>query len=76
MTKVVLTRKMLDMIRTGIHDRETICYDELSNISFNSITDCDKHFKELKKRCEAELKLCDKVTTWAISMERKRGYHD
>jgi|TARA_E500000318_G_C3449685_1_gene168299 hypothetical protein len=74
MSRVVLTRKMLDMISTGIADRETIITDELSHISFNSVTDCDPHLKENKKRCEAEWKLCQAVNDWIYAVKQKRGY--
>ena len=64
MTRVVLTRKMLDMIRTGICDRETILNDEISYDPLN------------KKQLEEEMKTCEKITAWALAVERKRGYHD
>jgi len=63
MSRVVLTRKMLGIIREGINDRRTILNDDLS---------FDPNNKELIE----QMKLCDKVTTWAIAVETKRGYHE
>jgi len=76
MSRVVLTKKMLDMIETGIQDREIIITDELSHINCNSVTDCDPNYKEDKKRCEAEMKLCNKVNDWIYAIRQKRGYYE
>tara|TARA_R110001583_G_scaffold120516_1_gene271772 strand:- start:156 stop:389 length:234 start_codon:yes stop_codon:yes gene_type:complete len=76
MSRVVLTKKMLDMIETGIDDRIMIITDQLSNISFYSETDCDPRFKEDKKRLEAEMKLCSKVNDWYYAIRQKRGYNE
>ena len=64
------------MIETGIDDRIMILNDELSHISFNSVTDCDSHYKEDKKRCEADMKLCNKVNDWIYATKQKRGYNE
>ena len=76
MSRVVLTKKMLEMIFTGIDDRIMILTDELSHISFNSVTDCDPPYKEDKKRCEADMKLCNKVNDWVFAIRHKRGYYE
>ena len=76
MSRVVLTKKMLEMIETGIDDRIMILTDELSHISCNSVTDCDPSYKEDKKKCEADMKLCNKVNDWIYAIRQKRGYNE
>ena len=72
MSRVVLTKKMLEMIETGIDDRIMILTDELSHISCNSVTDCDPSYKEDKKKCEADMKLCNRNEV----IMRSKVYYD
>jgi len=76
MSRVVLTKKMLEIIAAGIEDREMILNDELSNLNFYSVNVSDPRYKEDKKRLEADMKLCDKVNDWLYAVEKKRGYYE
>ena len=63
MSRVVLTKKMLEIISTGIDDRRVIIGDDLS---------CD--YVTNKKELEKELEICDKVDDWIFAIKKKRGY--
>ena len=65
MSRVVLTKKMLEMICTGIDDRMTVINDDLS---FDNIP----NKKELKENWET----CQKVNDWIYAIKQKRGYHE
>ena len=65
MSRVVLTKKMLEIISTGIDDRRIIIGDDLS---------CDNILN--KKELEKELEICQKVDDWIYAIRQKRGYNE
>jgi hypothetical protein len=64
MSRLVLTKKMLEIINLGMNDRVVIIGDELA---------CDPtNKKELKE----DLKTCEKVNHWIYAIRQKRGYNE
>ena len=63
MSRVVLTKKMLEIISTGIDDRRIIIGDDLS---LDNVIN--------KKELEKELEICEKVDDWVFAIKKKRGY--
>ena len=63
MSRVVLTKKMLEIIEQGIDDRTTIIGDDLA---FDDAPN--------KKELEEEIKICNKVNDWIYAVRQKRGY--
>ena len=57
-----LTKKMLEIMSQGLHDRLTIIADDLS------------HNPNDKELLEQE-KLCQRASEWVSNTEIKRGYH-
>ena len=62
MSRVVLTKKMLEIIDQGINDRVVIIGDELA---------CDP---TNKKELEEDMKTCEKINDWVRAVRQKRGY--
>jgi hypothetical protein len=65
MSRVVLTKKMLEIIEQGMIDRGTIVNDELA---FDDAPN--------KKKLEKELEICQKVDDWIYAIRQKRGYNE